>query len=586
MIEEKEDIDLTPYHKGRIEEREDQIGTPLQRKVMAGQAINSSAIPSDIVPPSILPAFLRALGRGTFEAGANAADLIPALKKAQFIHGALTGDKVSYNLPEFLKETSRDQAHPFAELLGTGAGYGIPGLGEAKAAEALFPPLGRFAAKSATSFLRRLMLNTGEGALGGYTLSPEGERGKGTLIGGAVGPAAGEALSFVKNLPSMMKGLFNASNKQELESSLSEAVQSNFLSREGLQDFHDQALTNQNLTDKALRQHLGEGTSHEVELANHLNNFYETNVQKGKDIFSQLESSLDKRTISMPDSSIMGTKEVNLKDLFNNYRNLRDVAGEMWSDTTNPLLKTGERKELIEQAKQAQAQAEELKAGVEKHMTPDEKKLLNQGNDLYKDVIYPLRASSIFKKVQKEGVTPNDLLFKLTGPEEHPVLDKDLTSQMKAKKIMRDFIQSSPETSRLLIGQKYASRPELLHEPNAELQPYLEASPQTNVLAQSHKNALDRKDATQEALKQSIANEGRVGKGLPVRNFESENLGKSEDLKTLLQKSNLSAKDKTELARKLKEANATRDKVMDLVKAGTITGATYSIVQKLLGDRS
>lgn len=585
MIEEKEDIDLSPK-QSRIEEREDQIGTPLQRKVMAGQLINSSAIPSDIVPPSILPAFLRALGRGTFEASANAADLIPALKKAQFIHGALTGDKVSYNLPEFLKETPRDTAHPIAELFGTGAGYAIPGLGEAKAAEVAIPAFGRFASKAANSFLKRLLLNTGEGAVGGYTLSPEGERGKGALLGGSIGPAAGEAISFAKNIPSMVKGLLNASNKHELESSLNEAVQSNFLSREGLQDLHEEATNNQNLTDKALKQHLGEGTNHEVELANHLNNFYETNVQKGKDIFTQLESSLDKRTVSMPDSSITGTKEVNLKDLFNNYRNLRDVAGEMWSDTASPFLKTGERKELIEKAKQAQSQADDLKITAEKYMTPDEKKLLNQGNDLYKDVIYPLRASSIFKKVQKEGVVPNDMLFKLSGPEEHPVLEKDLTSQMKAKKIMREFIQSSPETSRLLIGQKYAANPKLLHEPNAELQPYLDASPQTSVLSQSHRNAIDRQDATQNALKQAVSNENRMSKGLPVRTPPSQNVKQPDDLKSLLESSNLTAKQKIEFGKKIKEANATREKVMDLVKAGTITGATYSIVQKLLGDRS
>lgn len=156
-------------------------------------AVHMAEKPKDTSPGTATGAFLRSAVRTPLEGAENLAQLVglPINKNAQW--------------PDFIAESESDKSHPFAELGGSLAGFLAPGAGSVAALRSI-PMWGKIAERAAPSLLRKLPVMATEGAAIGAGFSPEGQRGQGALMGGALG-AVGSAI------PSIGRGFKGLGNR-------------------------------------------------------------------------------------------------------------------------------------------------------------------------------------------------------------------------------------------------------------------------------------------------------------------------------------------------------------------------------------
>lgn len=169
-------------------------------KALMPIATKMAESPKDTSRGSGTGAFLRSAIRTPLEGAENFASLIglPVNKNGEW--------------PELIAESESDKSHPFAQLFGSLAGFAPLGAGSIGALRSI-PAWGNIASRSAPSLLRRAPVMATEGALLGSVFSPEGNRGEGAAIGGALGiggatlPSIGKSFSALKSRISSLRNL-------------------------------------------------------------------------------------------------------------------------------------------------------------------------------------------------------------------------------------------------------------------------------------------------------------------------------------------------------------------------------------------
>lgn len=154
-------------------------------------ATKMAETPADNSPGTATGAFLRSAVRAPLEGAENLASLVglPTVKNAEF--------------PGAIAESESDKEHPFAEFGGALTGFLAPGAGSVAALRSI-PAWERIIANSSPSILKKLLTRGAEGSALGAGFSPEGDRGKGALIGGAIGGAA-SLLPILTRFPATRK---------------------------------------------------------------------------------------------------------------------------------------------------------------------------------------------------------------------------------------------------------------------------------------------------------------------------------------------------------------------------------------------
>lgn len=169
-------------------------------RALLPRATKMAESPKDTSRGTATGAFLRSALRTPLEGAENFASLIglPVNKNAQW--------------PELIAESDSDKSHPFAELFGYLAGFAPMGAGSIGALRSI-PAWKNIVSRSSPSLLRRAPVMATEGALLGSAFSPEGNRGKGAAIGGALGvggaaiPSIGRGFMKLKERISSLRNL-------------------------------------------------------------------------------------------------------------------------------------------------------------------------------------------------------------------------------------------------------------------------------------------------------------------------------------------------------------------------------------------
>lgn len=169
-------------------------------KALIPIATKMAESPKDMSRGTATGAFLRSALRTPLEGAENFASLIglPVNKNSQW--------------PELIAESESDKSHPFAELFGSLAGFSPMGISSIGALRSI-PAWKNIVSRSAPSLLRRAPVIATEGALLGSAFAPEGNRGKGAAIGGALGvggaaiPSIGRGFMKLKERISSLRNL-------------------------------------------------------------------------------------------------------------------------------------------------------------------------------------------------------------------------------------------------------------------------------------------------------------------------------------------------------------------------------------------
>ena len=176
--------------------------------------------------------------------------------------------------------------------------------------------------------------------------------------------------------------------------------------------------------------------------------------------------------------------DTNAADFLAKYKDFRDRTFKLGQRLRDPRVEEVEKQKMQEaltEARKMQAKMKEvLDAGLGEYKPEFER--VNKG---YSEQIYPLRDNPVVQNAQEGRLSDNII--------------KSLRTNEEGMPLVRELVKQDPEILRNVIGQRYFSKPEELHNPNELMREYLGEVPQL-------KRLLNEKQTANTALEQSRAN--------------------------------------------------------------------------------
>lgn len=272
--------------------------------------------------------------------------------------------------------------------------------------------------------------------------------------------------------------------------------------------------------DNVLRQTLGEGQPHSLQLSERISNAiegvptmephpvtgYPREVRKGglrEEIGSQYDKLADTfpENIKLPDKvDVAGIQkefdkflkdfpgiaentkeefrqlaakthpkipgeEIKPKAFFRAYRAMKQQEGALRSKARTFGTSLADAEILNNKADTLKHTYGEMQNIIEQHFPKDAIKELHRINHEYSTLVAPLNKNPVYLDMLKSGNISGNILEKISGKE-------------KGNAILRNMIMQDPELSRMALGHSYAENPEKLLKPNETIQPYIQANPQ------------------------------------------------------------------------------------------------------------
>jgi hypothetical protein len=176
--------------------------------------------------------------------------------------------------------------------------------------------------------------------------------------------------------------------------------------------------------------------------------------------------------------------DTNAADFLAKYKDFRDRVFKLSQRLRDPRVEEVEKQkmqEALNEARKMQAQMKQvLDAGLGEYKPEFER--VNKG---YSEQIYPLRDNPVVQNAQEGKLSDNII--------------KSLRTDEEGMPLVRELVKQDPEILRNVVGQRYFSKPEELHNPNELMREYLGEIPQLQRMLEEKQNA-------NAALEQSRAN--------------------------------------------------------------------------------
>lgn len=176
--------------------------------------------------------------------------------------------------------------------------------------------------------------------------------------------------------------------------------------------------------------------------------------------------------------------DTNAADFLAKYKDFRDRTFKLSQRLRDPRVEEVEKQKMQEaltEARKMQGQMKQvLDAGLGEFKPEFER--VNKG---YSEQIYPLRDNPVVQNAQEGKLSDNII--------------KSLRTNEEGMPLVRELVKQDPEILRNVIGQRYFSKPEELHNPNELMREYLGEVPQLQRL-------LNEKQTANAALEQSRSN--------------------------------------------------------------------------------
>lgn len=167
--------------------------------------------------------------------------------------------------------------------------------------------------------------------------------------------------------------------------------------------------------------------------------------------------------------------DISAADFLAKFKDFRSIRHELIS---------GLKEDPSAESRQARIKAYEDSKPIEKTINDTLEKGLGEEyskefkdiNKGYSTIVFPLRGNKHVRQAQRQGTLPEDMAKAFRG--------KAQGQEGVGQQLLRDLVKNDPELVKQVLGQRYASKPGELFNPNATLSEYLEMSPETKQLLQ------------------------------------------------------------------------------------------------------
>jgi len=268
---------------------------------------------------------------------------------------------------------------------------------------------------------------------------------------------------------------------------------------------HEKAIDFVNQNEKDISNHLNQGAAHDVRTARRVKemekanrqqissgydalekDFSDKNVvidnteaikQKNKDLMDLIKSgehrSPEATKIIEDLDKLTDTTSINAKDYLRAYRSASQFAREARQKSYQPGMNAEERNEWHQKYKELDDKVQEMGETLEDSVGSQDFGRLKELNSRWKNEVVPLYKNTIFQNISKKSQMPSNIMNSLRGDEPGNVLIKNM-------------IKSDPESLKNVVGQRYANKPDALHNANEIEKEYIDQMPELQNLLQNH----------------------------------------------------------------------------------------------------
>ncbi len=331
---------------------------------------------------------------------------------------------------------------------------------------------------------------------------------------------------------------------------------------------HEAAQQNLESAENKIKEHLHEGSAHDVHAASRILETQEAERKAASQEFENIKSDLEHKNIELsnPEASKENidtiTKQLlelekeskgnapEAKELFKQLDKLgkKDVipANEYWSALKSvrqyarearekayePGMNEEERMHWKNRYNSLEDQADKMGKSLEEGVGSEHTNAIANANKRWRENVIPLQRNTTYQNIRYKGRMPSDIINTLRGTDPGDV-------------IMRNIIKNDPEISRYVVGQKFADSPEKLHKAGELSQEYIQKMPELQQYMAEHKNAMEAvpqaKQAAEFAKKthesviksQLQADKVSTENRLAQEKFENEHAALSKEIEDL-----------------------------------------------------
>lgn len=251
-------------------------------------------------------------------------------------------------------------------------------------------------------------------------------------------------------------------------------------------------------TESTIGQHLNQGMQHDVRAATQIQEAQDkirSGIGKGYDELEQnlkgkniqINNSdriadLNSQVLKMLKDNRVDTKEgkqlldelhglegqqesIPASDYLRAYRNARQLAREARQKAYQPGMKAEERNEWKQRYDALDDKVEEMGDVLEQGIGKEDYQKLHDLNNQWRTKVVPLYRNTTFQKILKSNQMDDNIIKKLRGNEAGNML-------------MKNIIQNDPAILKNVVGQRYAVRPNEIHNPNETMREYMDKMPE------------------------------------------------------------------------------------------------------------
>lgn len=287
---------------------------------------------------------------------------------------------------------------------------------------------------------------------------------------------------------------------------------------------HETALSNKDSVQSDLDSSLNKNAAHDVQAAARVDTLQNATKKDIGKVYDEVEGSLAGKNITIknpetaakiaddlktliskgglntPEAKALADKlgnfkestEIPARDYLASYRTVRDYARQANQEAYKPGITDEARQEAKARAAELDAKTEDMRGVLEDGIGAEDSAKLRDANKRWSTEVTPLYKNKVYNQIRYQGRMPDNIVKQLRGTDPGNVL-------------LRKIIQNDPEANRNVIGQRYQAKPSEVHQPNANMQEYLNAAPDIQEKLANHAQATQDVDEAVEAKKQAEA---------------------------------------------------------------------------------
>ncbi len=371
---------------------------------------------------------------------------------------------------------------------------------------------------------------------------------------------------------------------------------------------HQAAIQFEDEAKNQIANHLNKGAAHDVRAARMIKEKERTNRKQISSGYDELENEFSQKQIKVDNAPIIQSKNeelksiirsgdlrgkdatnllneldrlkkeksVNAQDYLRAYRSASQYAREARSKAYTPGMNAEEREEWKRKYNELDDKVHDMGKTLEESVGDQDFGKLKELNSRWRNEVVPLYKNRTFQNIRNNGQMPSNIMNTLRGDNEGNL-------------IIKGIIKQDPEILKNVVGQRYAAKPEGLHDIGEVEQEYVNEMPELKDLINQHKEARDLIPEAKKNLEESskfhqenIKNASEYQKNRSKVDEIQDRISKLDkniqDLRQNSAKKNISLQEKVKIEKELDRAKSDKENAMKkLLIIGGIGSASVGV---------